>query len=100
MRRAGDGKVRRMAHRKCASSPQAHGCAVGGPRRLLANPEHMDVRRARPRGGLLFGDFLLAMQEKVTRPPGRRTERDRDVGVVAVATSGWIPGSALCAPPE
>src|SRR5574337_2130647 len=39
----------------------------------------MDARRARPRGGLLFGDFLLATQEKVTRAPGRRAEKDRDV---------------------
>jgi hypothetical protein len=59
----------------CASSPQAQGCAVGEPRRPLANPEHMDVRRARPRGGLLFGDFLLATQEKVTRAVGRRGKR-------------------------
>src|SRR5574337_1287531 len=39
----------------------------------------MDARRARPRGGLLFGDFLLATQEKVTRAPGRRAEKDSDV---------------------
>ncbi len=28
-----------------------------------------DARRARRRGGLLFGHFLLATQEKVTRSP-------------------------------
>jgi len=78
-RRADDGKVRRMAHRKCASSPQAHGRAVGEPRRPLANLEHMDVLKTCSRGGLLFGDFLLAKQEKVTRAPGRGAEQDRDV---------------------
>ena len=41
----------------------------------------MDVRRARPRGGLLIGDFLLATQEKVTRSRGRRAEKDRDVDI-------------------
>jgi hypothetical protein len=70
MRRALGGNARRVAHRKCASSPQAQGCAVGAPRRARADPQHMDVRRAHPRGGLLFGDFLLATQEKVTRAPG------------------------------
>ncbi|WIG55752.1 MAG: hypothetical protein OJF61_001540 [Rhodanobacteraceae bacterium] len=92
-RRAGDGKVRRMARGMRASSPQAQGCAIGEPRRPLANPEHRDVLRTCSRGGLLFtpgvlpsalraafgvlarsrrasGDFLLATQEKVTRAPG------------------------------
>jgi hypothetical protein len=40
----------------------------------------MDGRKAQHRGGLLFGGFLLATQGKVTRPPGRRAEKDRDVG--------------------
>jgi hypothetical protein len=37
--------------------------------------EGQDARRARHGGGLLFGYFLLATQEKVTRPPagGRNT---------------------------
>src|SRR5664279_4785054 len=34
---------------------------------------------ARHRGCVLFGYFLLHKQEKVTRPPGRRTEAHRDV---------------------
>ena len=102
-RRADDGSVRRMARRlhrqdcRCerrrrpegratgmwrvmrASSPQAQGCAFGDPRRPLANPEHRDVLRTGSRGGLLFDDFLLAKQEKVTRAPGRGAEQDRDV---------------------
>jgi len=80
-RRAGDGKARKVAHRKCASSPQAQGCAFGKPRRPRAHPEHRDVLRTCSRGGLLFGDFLLAKQEKVTRAPGRGTEKDTDVEV-------------------
>ena len=42
-RRADDGRVRRMAHRRCASSPPAQGGAVGEPRRPHAHPEHTDV---------------------------------------------------------
>jgi len=74
-RRVDDGNARRVARTTRASSLQAHGCAVSEPRRPRVNPEHMDVRRTCSRGGLLFGDFLLATQEKVTRPPGRRTEK-------------------------
>ena len=79
IRRVDGGNARRVAHRRCASSPQAQGRAVCEPRRTRANPQHRDVRRTCSRGGLLFGDFLLATQEKVTRPPGRRKENDRDV---------------------
>ena len=78
-RRADDGSVRRMAHRKCASSPQAQGCAFGEPRRPLAHPGHTDVLRTCSRGGLSLGHLSLAMQRKVARPPGRRAKKDRDV---------------------
>jgi len=56
---------------------RAHGCARvfrqhrdvlsenPGP---TSRPGGQDARRARRRGGLLFGYFLLATQEKVTRP--------------------------------
>jgi hypothetical protein len=50
------------------------GCTVHEPRPPHANPERMDARRARTRGGLLFGYFLLATQEKVTRV-ARRADR-------------------------
>ena len=78
-RRAGDGKVRRMAHRMCASSPQVHGWTVGEPRRPLAHPEHRDVLRTGSRGGLSLGDFSLAKQREATRAPGRGAEKDMDV---------------------
>jgi hypothetical protein len=55
------------------------GCAFGEPRRPLAHPEHRDVLRTGSRCGLLFGDFLLARQEKVTRARGTRAEQDKDV---------------------
>ena len=74
-RRAGDGSVRRMAYRMCASSPQAQGGALGEPRRPIARPEHRDVLRTCSRGRLLFGYFLLATQEKVARAVGRRERR-------------------------
>jgi hypothetical protein len=85
-RRAGDGKVRRMARRMRASSPQAQGCAFGEPRRPHAHPEHRDVLRTGSRGGLLFGDFLLAMHVKVTRSPGRGAEQDMEVAGVESTT--------------
>src|SRR5690348_3616192 len=78
-RRAVDGKVRRMAHRMCASSPQAQGCAFGEPRRPLAHPEHTDVLRTCSRGGLSLGNFSLAKQREVTRAPWRGAEKDMDV---------------------
>jgi hypothetical protein len=62
------------------------------PRRPRTNPQHMDVRRARPRGGLLFGDFLLATQEKVTRAPGRRAEK---TGMPANFVTSKVTGSRL-----
>ena len=78
-RRVEGANARRVAHRRCASSSRAKGCAVGESRRTRANPKHRDVRRTCLRGGLLFGDFLLATQENVTRPPSGRTENDRNV---------------------
>jgi hypothetical protein len=50
------------------------GCAVHEHPRAYAYPERRDARRARTRGGLLFGYFLLATQEKVTRA-ARRADR-------------------------
>src|SRR6185437_4199818 len=76
--RVDDGSVRRMARRTRASSPQAHGCAFGEPRRPRAHPEHMDVLRTCPRGGLSLGNFSLAKQREVTRAPERGAEKDRD----------------------
>src|SRR5690348_15674886 len=59
--------------------------AAPGMARRQARPARtdfssMDGRKAQHRGGLLFGDFLLATQEKVTRAPGRRAEKGRDAG--------------------
>ena len=51
-----------------ARSWYAHGCASHEPRTALANSERV-ARRARHRGCILFGDFLLGKQEKVTRSP-------------------------------
>ena len=88
-RRAGDGSVRRMARRMRDSSPQVHGCAVGEPRRPHAHPEHTDVLRTCSRGGLLFGDFLLAKQEKVTRAPGRARKKTGTSNVTEQMTLGF-----------
>jgi hypothetical protein len=52
-------------------------------------PGAQDVRRACSRGGLLFGDFLLAKQEKVARAPGRGAEQDRDVERDGAMTLGF-----------
>ncbi|MDE2224472.1 MAG: hypothetical protein KGJ46_04265, partial [Xanthomonadaceae bacterium] len=48
-------------------------------RSARTNFSSMDGRKTQHRGGLLFGDFLLATQEKVTRVRGTRTEKDMDV---------------------
>src|SRR4051812_16990711 len=40
---------------------------------------YLRAAKARHRGCVLFGYFLLHKQEKVTRPPGRRAEKHRDV---------------------
>ena len=63
-RRADDGKVRRMARRMRASSPQAHGCAFGEPRRPRAHPEHTDVLRTCSRGGLSLATFSWRRKRK------------------------------------
>lgn len=58
--------------------------AAPGMARRQARPARTDFssmegRKTQHRGGLLFGDFLLAKQEKVTRARGTRTEKDMDV---------------------
>jgi hypothetical protein len=52
--------------------------------RRLARPvrtdfSSMEGRKTQHRGGLSLGDFSLAKQREVTRAPGRRAEKDRDV---------------------
>jgi len=48
--------------------PNVYGRTSGKPRSALANPQHRDCAEgATDRGRLLFGYFLLARQEKVTR---------------------------------
>ena len=53
-----------------ASLLPAHGCAVNKPPEQLCAVGGQDARRPLMWGGLLFGYFLLATQEKVTRSPG------------------------------
>src|SRR3954451_15294965 len=53
------------------------GMACGKNPFVLREP--LAPRAARCRGRVLFGYFLLHEQEKVTRPPGRRTKTHRDV---------------------
>ena len=50
--------------------------------------------RARIRGRVLFGYFLLHEQEKVTRPPGWRTEKHMDVSRLSRQTPNQKPTSA------
>src|SRR6185437_12445450 len=60
--------------------PPRHGWRVGQARPRRTNFSAMDGRKAWRRGGLLFGDVLLATQEKATCACGMRAEKDRDVG--------------------
>src|SRR3954467_15610833 len=60
-----------------AAFAAGHGRPVGKPPAARSAPGAL--RRARHRGCVLFGYFLLHKQEKVTRPPGRRAEKHTDV---------------------
>ena len=53
-----------VSTRTCCRKPRPH----------LTDFLDRDVQKARLRGALLFGYFLLGKQEKVTRPPPRRTK--------------------------
>jgi hypothetical protein len=67
-RRAHGGKLVRVARRKRASSLHVYGRTFNEPRNAIANLSG-NARQAWHRGRLLFGYFLLAKQEKVTRSP-------------------------------
>ena len=72
-------KARRGARTMRARSLSAHGRAVSEPPqrpRVGAGLTPGDRGRV---GALLFGYFLLGKQEKVTRSPGWRAEKHRDV---------------------
>jgi hypothetical protein len=67
--RSGGGKARRVARKdasQLAASPWMDCQTTPEPLREVAG---QDARRPLHRGGLLFGYFLLATQEKVTRSP-------------------------------
>ena len=71
-------------------------------RSLLAQSRGHGCPRDRGReGALFFGDFLLGKQKKVTRPPGRRTEKHTDVCRLSRnrhsskdKSQSWIPAFA------
>src|SRR5438552_9297988 len=68
----------------------------------FARSEPLAPRAARRRGRVLFGYFLLHEQEKVTRPPGRRTKhtgtsvgfREAPSTEEQRAKAKWIPAFA------
>ena len=67
--------ARRGTRRMRVRPISAQGCAVSGPRSLLAESRGQGCPRDRGREGVLFfGDFLLDKQKKVTRPPEWRTK--------------------------
>ena len=53
----------------CARSLNVHGRTSSEPRSTLAKSQGRMPEDRTTGGGLLFGYFLLATQEKVTRPP-------------------------------
>ena len=73
-RRAHEGTARRVARRMRASSLNAHGRASSEPRSAIAHSQGRMPEERAVGGGLLFGYFLLATQEKVTRSPIGRVE--------------------------
>jgi len=91
-RRGCAGSVRRRAHTMCARSPNVHGRTSGEPRSTLADLEGRMPGRRAAGGGLLFGYFLLAIQEKVTRSP----EASGSFALQENSTvrSRWIPACA------
>src|SRR5215472_17541475 len=63
-----------------ARSLCAHGCALSEPPEPLAKFAGHGCPANRGREGVFFfGYFLLGKQKKVTRPPGWRTKKHRDV---------------------
>src|SRR5690348_12354901 len=62
-----------------ARSLSAHGRAVSEPPERPREGAGLTPGDRGRVGALLFGYFLLGKQEKVTRPPGWRTKKHRDV---------------------
>jgi len=90
----GSGPVRGRVH-DARALPNVYGRTSGKPRSALAHPQHRDCAEgATDRGRLLFGYFLLARQEKVTRSSARGVE------ALALQQTGqserrnWIPAYA------
>ena len=69
MRRARAGKVRRRPRTMRGRSLNVHGRTSSEPRSALAHSQGRMPGERITGGGLLFGYFLLATQEKVTRSP-------------------------------
>src|SRR5579883_1635335 len=86
-----------MAHRKCASSPQAQGCAFGEPRRPLAGKRHgcrpPYVRELRVRDGRR----MTALPAPAKKKLGLVIDLDTCVGchACAVACKEWNDGGAF-----
>jgi len=83
-RRRADGQAR-VPRTRVSARDRAHFAA--GQDALSAKPRppvaHRRCAPARHRGCVLFGYFLLHKQEKVTRPPGRRTKPHKDVSLLS-----------------
>ncbi len=73
-RRGCAGSVRRRPRTMRGRSLNVHGRTSSEPRRTLAKSEGRMPGDRATGGGLLFGYFLLATQEKVTRSPKGRVE--------------------------
>ena len=94
--------LRCLARRGCPNgAPQARSEFCGAPRnRHAAGLPRSEAQGSQTEGRLLFGDFLLAKQEKVTAPPGAHpgsrpsTRHAAQIGERAVA-----PGSNQLNPP-
>ena len=71
-----DGRRRSGQHALRDAEVRAGRAQNGAPVPARTHFSSMDGRKTQRRGGLLFGDFLLATQEKVTRAPGKRAEKD------------------------
>ena len=94
-----DDQARRVGARDCAHLPPRQGWRVGKPGRAARIFRPWMTKNAAP-GGLSPGDFSLAMQREVTLPPGRRTEKDRDVNIWIEIHQTETDSGSRCARPE
>jgi hypothetical protein len=73
---------------------RAHGCALSGTQVSCRALFGQESEKRDAKGGLLFGDFLLAKQEKVTRSPDASGNTQDASTKQEKKQRHWIPACA------